>query len=76
MQAWLGPGLRWLWLSQMLGWAKAPTHGLDQALLHSARADYDVITIRSEVNGLVEPLTDPHVRLLIYDDVLLTETKY
>ena len=29
-----------------------------------------------EVNGLVEPLTDPYVRLHIYDDVLLTETKY
>ena len=29
-----------------------------------------------KVNGLVEPLTDPHVRLPIYDYVLLTETKY
>ena len=29
-------------------------------LLRSARADYDTITIRPEVNGHVEPLTDPH----------------
>ena len=29
-----------------------------------------------EVNGPVEPLTDPHVRLLIYADVSMTETKY
>ena len=35
-----------------------------------------MITIRLEVNGLVEPLTDPQLRLPIYDDVLLTETKY
>ena len=45
-------------------------------VLRSARADYDTITIRPEVNGHVEPLTDPHVQLPIYDDVLLTETKY
>ena len=46
------------------------------SLLRSTHADYDTITIRLEVNGPVEPLTDPHVRLLIYADVLLTETKY
>ena len=49
---------------------------LEEVLLRSARADYDTITIRPEVNGHVEPLTDPYVRLPIYDDVLLTETKY
>ena len=45
-------------------------------MLRSNRADYDTITIRLEVNGHVEPLTDPHVRLPIYAYVLLTETKY
>ena len=29
-------------------------------LLRFARADYDMITIRLEVNGHVEPTTDPH----------------
>ena len=46
------------------------------SVLRSARADYDTVTIRLEVNGLVEPLTDPHVRLHIYADAVLTETKY
>ena len=54
-------------------WDIRPEKGV---MLRSARTDYDMITIRSEVNGLVEPLTDPHVRLHIYADVLLTETKY
>ena len=34
-------------------------------LLRSACADYDMITIRTEVNGPVEPLTDPRIRLHI-----------
>ena len=46
------------------------------AVLRSAYADYDTSTIQPEVNGLVEPLTDPRVLLHIYADVLLTETKY
>ena len=54
-------------------WDIRPEKGV---MLRSARADYLTITIRREVNGLVEPLTDPHVRLPIYDDVLMTETKY
>ena len=54
-------------------WDIRPEKGV---MLRSAHADYDTITIQPEVNGLVEPLTDPHVRLLIYADVLLTETKY
>ena len=45
-------------------------------MLRSARTDSDTITIRPEVNGPVEPLTDPHERLLIYADVSLTENKY
>ena len=32
-------------------------------LLRFAHADYDTITIRLEVNGCVEPLTDPHCRI-------------
>ena len=47
-----------------------------QDLLRSIPSDYDTITRQPEVNGLVEPLTDPYVRLHIYADVLLTETKY
>ena len=35
-------------------------------MLRSARADYDMITIGPEVNGHMEPLTDPW---RIYDDV-------
>ena len=54
-------------------WDIRPEKGV---MLRFTRADYDTITIRLEVNGFVEPLTDPHVRLRIYDDVLLTETKY
>ena len=54
-------------------WDIRPEKGV---MLRFTCADYDTITIRPEVNGPVEPLTDPHVRLLIYADVLLTETKY
>ena len=54
-------------------WDIRPEKGV---MLRSARADYDTVTIRLEVNGLVEPLTDPHVRLHIYADAVLTETKY
>ena len=45
-------------------------------MLRSVPVDYDTMTRLPEVNGLVEPLTDPHVRLHIYDYVLMTETKY
>ena len=38
-------------------WDIRPEKGV---MLRSARADYDTITIRPEVNGHVEPLTDPH----------------
>ena len=54
-------------------WDIRPEKGV---MLRSAHADYDTITIRFEVNGRVEPLTDPHVRLPIYADISLTETKY
>ena len=54
-------------------WDIRPEKGV---MLRSDHADYDMITIQPEVNGLVEPLTDPHVRLPIYADILLTETKY
>ena len=54
-------------------WDIRPEKGV---MLRFTCADYNTITIRSEVNGYVEPMTDPHVRLLIYADVLLTETKY
>ena len=54
-------------------WDIRPEKGV---MLRFTCADYDTITIRPEVNGLVEPLTDPHVRLPIYADVLLTETEY
>ena len=54
-------------------WDIRPEKGV---MLRSAHADCDTITIRPEVNGPVEPLTDPHVGLLIYAYVLLTETKY
>ena len=54
-------------------WDIRPEKGV---MLRFAHADYEGITIRLEVNGHVEPLTDPHIRLLIYADVLLTETKY
>ena len=53
-------------------WDIRPEKGV---MLRSTPADYDTITIRFEVNGHVEPLTDPHVRLHIYADVLLTETQ-
>ena len=54
-------------------WDIRPEKGV---MLRSAQADYDTITIRLEVNGYVEPLTYPHVRLPIYAYVSLTETKY
>ena len=38
-------------------WDIQPEKGV---MLRSACADYDTITIRLEVNGPVEPLTDPH----------------
>ena len=38
-------------------WDIRPEKGV---MLRVDRADYDTITIRLEVNGHVEPLTDPH----------------